>query len=317
MTRTWQDNAHEFGALTRQGKDIRLALLVACSVERGTGQGARTQPRRDRAEVKISATEFARQGGTNKDRILRHLDAWDRLAQLSHVPPAAELGPDDVDTVRLPYAATALFIAPFHDDATGEQTGVFDASKSGGRPRASAKEIAKGLAEKPDLVTAVVEAMTPDERTAFSEKVAESVPQPVRARASAEEIADVLVNKPQMRERVLDAMNPGDRLAFGRKVAAATDRDPTYQAMERNRREREAREFAQRGRVIEAIGIAVAMATVGERELAKIKGKEFTWTDGDRELHAQECARARAVIEQVEALPSGVTSDAIYEGLGL
>lgn len=40
FNRTWHDNAAEFGALTCQGKDVRLAVLVACSVEKGKGTGS-------------------------------------------------------------------------------------------------------------------------------------------------------------------------------------------------------------------------------------------------------------------------------------
>lgn len=38
MNRTWKDNAVEFGSLTKQGYGVRLAVLVACSVE-SVGRG--------------------------------------------------------------------------------------------------------------------------------------------------------------------------------------------------------------------------------------------------------------------------------------
>ena len=38
-TRTWKINATEFGALSKQGVDFRLAALVACSVEKRHPRG--------------------------------------------------------------------------------------------------------------------------------------------------------------------------------------------------------------------------------------------------------------------------------------
>ncbi|MFT4226090.1 hypothetical protein [Micropruina sp.] len=90
-----------FGALSRQGKDVRLAVLVACSVERGVGQGAR-EPRNDRYEVaeKVSASEFATAAGTSAPRVLRHLTAWHKLSDAGLVPPAADLTPADAMQAR-------------------------------------------------------------------------------------------------------------------------------------------------------------------------------------------------------------------------
>jgi hypothetical protein len=76
MERTWQDNAHEFGALVRQGKDVRLALLVACSVVRSPGRVAIAT-----LAPKTNATTYAIESlgtKTGAARVLRHLDAWDR-----------------------------------------------------------------------------------------------------------------------------------------------------------------------------------------------------------------------------------------------
>lgn len=103
--RTAEQNADEFRALTRQGKDLRLALLVACSVERRAGQGARQQLLSDQKEVaarKISGLSFAERAGTTAARILLHLDKWNELAdKRNDVPHADTLTPDDVESVEL------------------------------------------------------------------------------------------------------------------------------------------------------------------------------------------------------------------------
>jgi len=92
MARTWEDNAQEFGALTRQGKDVRLALLAACSVvNRGRGRKSAVALLGD----KVDATTFAARSGTTKDRVLRHLDAWNRFAPEAGLPPSTDLPPAD------------------------------------------------------------------------------------------------------------------------------------------------------------------------------------------------------------------------------
>lgn len=95
--RTWQDNADEFHALSIQGKDFRLAILVACSVRKATNQ-------HDAVAIatagKCSARQFAERAGTEASRILRHLETWEHLAAKGQVPPASELSPEMVNEVR-------------------------------------------------------------------------------------------------------------------------------------------------------------------------------------------------------------------------
>lgn len=142
MRRTWEDNAREFGALSKQGKDMRLALLVACSVDKGSGQGGPLrgqQPRPDRAKVgvKVSARDFALAASTSKARVLRHLTAWNKLAKEGYV--SADLKPTDAST----YVVSDEAIQRFED--------IFDASDSGGRPRSSVEEIGKAMATRPEF----------------------------------------------------------------------------------------------------------------------------------------------------------------------
>lgn len=119
-SRTWKDNATEWVALGKQGKNVRLALLVACSVRReamSTAGGKATVP------------EFAEAVGTTPARILRHLDAWDAAARKRLCPPSNGLFPDDAARVSVQVPSEEEF------------SSVYDASKSGGRPRASLGEI--------------------------------------------------------------------------------------------------------------------------------------------------------------------------------
>jgi hypothetical protein len=92
-----RQRAQHFGRGDAHGGWL-FAADVACSVERGTGQGERTdiQPRRARAEVdKVSASEFAQAAGGSHDRVLRYLDAWDAAAADGLVATAADLQPGD------------------------------------------------------------------------------------------------------------------------------------------------------------------------------------------------------------------------------
>jgi hypothetical protein len=62
--------------------------------------------RRDRDDSeKVSAQAFAREAGTSADRVLRHLDAWERASADGIVPAAATLAPGvevDLDVEELP-----------------------------------------------------------------------------------------------------------------------------------------------------------------------------------------------------------------------
>lgn len=149
--RTWQDNAREWGGLVKQGRDFRLAALVACSVKKGSGQGTSHRS----VGSKCSLSEFARealglQGAKiNTNRASRHLDAWDRMAAAGHVPAADTLTPGDVDSFGDISEEVQQAFADAFSSVTAE-------TPSGGRPRASAAEIAQEIARQPRLREAIV-----------------------------------------------------------------------------------------------------------------------------------------------------------------
>lgn len=93
--RTWEDNAHEFGALSKQGVDVRLAVLVACSVEKAPAGVRRGSNSNWNQNGKVNATQFAEAAGTGPARVLRHLDAWNRASDMNLCPAADELSPND------------------------------------------------------------------------------------------------------------------------------------------------------------------------------------------------------------------------------
>lgn len=136
--RTWKDNAQEWVVLGKQGKNVRLALLIACSVRRANTAFS---------EDKVTAREFAEHVGTTTERVLRHLDAWDRAAQQRMCPPSAGLFPGD--------AVRADVQVP-----TDEQfSSVYDASNSGGRPRASMGEISSRIEIDADYARTMLNAI--------------------------------------------------------------------------------------------------------------------------------------------------------------
>ena len=147
--RTWEDNAIEFGALSKQGVDVRLAVLVATSVEKGAGGRGNEGVSRSRNPGKTTANAFATRSKnrTTADRILRHLDAWTKCAEEGWCDDPATLTPEDAEDPDLR--------VPTEDQFRSK----FDASQSGGRPRASVNEIASRMVSDTDFAKKVFEAL--------------------------------------------------------------------------------------------------------------------------------------------------------------
>lgn len=96
---TTPDTAAEFGALTKQGVDVRLALLVACSAFEG-----KKTDKINTTNVELGKTtlaEFAGKATTSDRRISRHLAAWNRAAERGWCKPASDLTPADADNPEL------------------------------------------------------------------------------------------------------------------------------------------------------------------------------------------------------------------------
>lgn len=178
MARTWQDNADEFGALTKQGKDVRLALLVACSVSEGEGDGvAQSGPTAPKAGTiappsKVSARTFAKRSGIpDHKRVLRHLDAWNELAATGLVKHSDELEPSEA----LTYEITDEALTAWGKIGLGPTT--LGAIK--GNPKkvieavTSDPDFAKKIADDPEAVEAIITQAI--ERTSSSTAVANAV----------------------------------------------------------------------------------------------------------------------------------------------
>jgi hypothetical protein len=140
--RTWQDNAREFAALDK-GEGWPFAVLVACSVEKGTSAH---RPASIDAGEKVSARMFAETASTGDSRVRRYLDAWDKAAAAGLVLPAAELSPADVG-IPLPEADFGDF---------------YTAALSGGRQYGNVAEAVRTIEKRG--VEAIVEALTPEQR---------------------------------------------------------------------------------------------------------------------------------------------------------
>jgi len=78
-TRSWEDNAHEFKALSKQGYDVRLGVLVACSVGKGAGQ--------------TTAVRFAAKAGCSTHTVARYQKAWDKMVQAGWDLPRDKMAP--------------------------------------------------------------------------------------------------------------------------------------------------------------------------------------------------------------------------------
>ena len=176
--RTWEDNAHEFGALSKQGVDVRLAVLVATSVER-THAGRPVIGAN--APIKVSARDFAEAAGTTHQRIMRHLDAWNRAAGKGLCTPSADLTPDD--------ATDPDMLAPSEEDFKAVFTVPDNAGgRTMGNIRTAADTIAKrGAAAvidalEPETVAEIARAaITKTDPITRDEIVRESKPEPIIA----------------------------------------------------------------------------------------------------------------------------------------
>jgi hypothetical protein len=114
-----------------------LGLAVAACVNPGTGNGdplART--RNDRNSLpKVSMREFADKASTSAPRISRYLAAWQKAADAGLVAQPDTLSPQDWDDID-------------HLPKDADWEAIYDASKSGGRPRDSRAEDAAVIIER-------------------------------------------------------------------------------------------------------------------------------------------------------------------------
>lgn len=87
-----KQDAQEYGRHIKQG-GWRMGLLVARCVEKGKGTGRPPKGVKTSSIEKVSAVAFSKSAGTSDDRVLRHLDAWNKAAEAGVVPDAAKLKP--------------------------------------------------------------------------------------------------------------------------------------------------------------------------------------------------------------------------------
>lgn len=160
MTRTWEINAEEFGAIERGEGGWSLAVLVACSVEK--------VPPGNRVTLldsgKVSANQFAETAGVSLRTVLNYLDAWpEAITAGADVPALDQLGPDDVGRFPLP-------ARPFNG------VGGYTTTRQGGGAN-SATRVAKSPVS---LASAIEQA---DEETLLDalERVTPGRAEPVRA----------------------------------------------------------------------------------------------------------------------------------------
>lgn len=88
-------DAAEFGDFVRRGGDWRYGLLVARWVDKGAGQGYRSDLVSDETKSKHSVTEFAKAAGVAVATVARYLRAWDCAANSGYVPSAASIRPGE------------------------------------------------------------------------------------------------------------------------------------------------------------------------------------------------------------------------------
>lgn len=152
--RNWRQNARDYYLLSVQGKDFRLALLAACSVNVGN---------KYRSPQKTTITDFAMAAKTTPERVTRHLKAWDYMASRRVVPALADMKPDQSVSFQI--------TQQMHD----EFYRIYDASDSGGRPRASVDEIVARAERDSDYLNRLLNTMDNATRTSALSNLLASV----------------------------------------------------------------------------------------------------------------------------------------------
>jgi hypothetical protein len=159
--RTWEVNADEFGALSKQGQDLRLGALVACSVFKGKATDKINIPLGKLG--KAPASVFADRAGTGAARVLRHLEAWHKLAGEGLVRPTTDCEPSLTNDPSLFLVSVERVAARFDE--------VFDASTAGSRPRAPISEISAAIVKQPGYVDKLVTEMSDEAFEVLNEAI--------------------------------------------------------------------------------------------------------------------------------------------------
>lgn len=168
--RTWQDNAKEFGALSKQGMDFRLALLAAASITMADHA--------DPTDDKTTVSTFAQVAGTTPARIVRHLSAYHKLAEQRVVPVASRLLPQSVMNFEVSTEVINRFEAEF------------DASKAGSRPRSPVSEISGALASKPGYADKLINGLDSEALRELSRSLMQRTQDDRRNAKTEEELAE-------------------------------------------------------------------------------------------------------------------------------
>jgi hypothetical protein len=126
VTRTWKDNAREFGALSKQGYGVRLALLAACSVDSESKAGGSSHFRPRKSDGRVTGLEFSRLAGTSNSTISQYLKKWDRMVEAGWDVPRSALTPAMATELVLPDGFVAEYEA-----LTEERPGHRHLSRSG------------------------------------------------------------------------------------------------------------------------------------------------------------------------------------------
>lgn len=150
MTRTWQDNADEFGAIDRGEGGWSLAALVACSVtlQEKAGRPVSVSPETLTTESdKVGVNEFSSRARVSRSTVSRYLSGWTRAIENgADVPAAEDLWPADVGSFALPdrpFNGRGGFITTMGATFTTEA-------------------VARRFASDPEAMAAIVEAAEPE-----------------------------------------------------------------------------------------------------------------------------------------------------------
>ncbi|MEY9967520.1 hypothetical protein ABIA33_005591 [Streptacidiphilus sp. MAP12-16] len=215
-------DARFFGAYARSGGWV-FGLMVARSVQPGTGQPGSSSRSERHVASKVSAKKFALMAGTTPARVMRFYKAWDRAAQAGIVPAFEALVPGQETVLPEPEVWGEYFTK--FEQSTERRESIAEQAEASGTSYAEAVKVANNPAA---LRTAILgDAKTAEAaRIALTDRMQDDVDLQIN-------IAKTLAQTPELRKAVSTETRRAERTEYVRQAAGdGKVRTPAGQVIE-------------------------------------------------------------------------------------
>ncbi|MGW8698306.1 hypothetical protein ACWGOK_15500 [Streptomyces eurythermus] len=197
-------DAKTFGTYDRNGGWL-FGLMVARSVQPGSGNGGGDAQSAQQNASKVSAKKFAEMAGTSAPRVMRFYRAWERAASDGVVPDFEELIPGQ--DVALPEAELWGAYFTKYEQSTDRRERIAEEAKAAGTSYTEAMKVAKNPA-------AMRTAILGDLKTAEAARDALLERPELRTVVMAKVMSD-----PEIRREAAAETRKAERIEFVRQVA--------------------------------------------------------------------------------------------------